>query len=417
MNELIKNNYENAKKVYQKYGIDTDKAIESLAKIPVSMNCWQGDDITGFEKNSFAVSGGIQATGNFLGKARNEEELMADIKKALELIPGKKRLNLHAIYGHFEGEVDRDQIEPKHFDRWIEFAKENDLALDFNPTFFSHPRSEFGTLASPIEEDRQFWIRHGIKSLEISEYMAEKLGSRVLCDIWIPDGLKEDPADRLSPRLRLKDSLDTILASGYDREKVDVAVEQKVFGIGVESYTVGSHEFYMQYAAKNDILCLIDVGHFHPTENVADKLSSLSIFSDKIALHLTRPVRWDSDHVVKFNDDMREVCSEIINIGYEKFAIGVDYFDASINRVAAWIVGMRNVQKSLLVGLLNPKEKLAKYQKDLDFTRLLAVSEDVKTLPFADVWNYYCAKNDVMLDLEWIDEVEKYEKDVLAKRG
>jgi L-rhamnose isomerase len=417
MEKRIVENYEKAKEVYLKHGIDVDRAIETLAKIPVSMNCRQGDDIGGFEKNDFGVSGGIQATGNYPGKARNEEELMADIKKALELIPGTKRINLHATYGHFEENVDRDQIKPEHFDKWIEFGKENNVNLDFNATFFSHPRSEFGTLASPIEEDRKFWIEHGIRCLEISEYIAEKMGDKVLYDIWIPDGLKEEPADRMGPRIRLKDSLDQILAHGYDREKVDLALEQKVFGIGVESYTVGSHEFYMQYASKNDLLCLIDVGHFHPTENVADKLSSLALFSDKIALHLTRPVRWDSDHVVRFNDDMREVCQEIVKIGYEKFAIGVDYFDASINRVAAWVIGMRNVQKSLLLGLLRPNEILTKYQDELDFTRMFAVSEDIKTLPFADVWNYYCAKSGVKQDFEWIEEVEKYEKEVLSKRG
>ena len=313
----VEERYEAAKESYRNIGVDTDQVLENLKNVPISMHCWQGDDVAGFEGEG-ALSGGIQATGNYPGKARTPKELMEDIDKAMSLIPGKHRLNLHASYAVFEnGFVDRDALEPKHFKKWVEFAKKRGLGLDFNPTYFSHPKAEEATLSSENEEIRQFWIRHGQACLRISEYFAEELGTPCTMNIWIPDGFKDVPADRKAPRARLKDSLDQILAAGYDKEKVNVAVESKVFGIGMESYTVGSHEFYMNYAAKNDILCLLDNGHYHPTEVVSDKISSMLLFSDKVALHVTRPVRWDSDHVVLLDDETKEIAKEIVMNGTE----------------------------------------------------------------------------------------------------
>ena len=360
----IKERYNSAKEIYSKIGIDTDRAMERLKSIPISMNCWQGDDITGFENIETEMSGGIQATGNYMGKPRNLKELMADMDKALDLIPGKHRINLHASYGFFGDEIiDRDQIEPKHFEKWIEFAKERGLGLDFNGTFFSHPKAENATLSSEDEEIRLFWINHGKACLKVAEYFATELNDTCTLNYWIPDGLKDVPSDRTSPRARLKDSLDKILSQDYNRKKVQVAVESKVFGIGLESYTVGSHEFYMNYAAKNNILYLLDNGHFHPTEMVSDKISSMLLFFDKVALHVTRPVRWDSDHVVLLDDETKEIAKEIIRNGEENIILGLDFFDASINRISAWVVGMRNMQKALLNALLSPDENLAKLQK------------------------------------------------------
>ena len=411
--------YESAREIYRHMGVDTDRALEILKNMPISMHCWQGDDVGGFDQKG-ALTGGIQATGNYPGKARTPQELMDDIDEALKLIPGKHRLNLHASYAIFEdGQwADRDALEPKHFQKWVTFAKERGLGLDFNPTFFSHPKAEQFTLSSPDEEIRNFWIRHGQACLRISQYFAEELGTPCLMNIWIPDGFKDVPADRLGPRARLKDSLDQILSIGYDRSKVYVAVESKVFGIGYESCTVGSHEFYMNYAAKNDICCLLDNGHYHPTEMVSDKIPSMLLFYDKLALHVTRPVRWDSDHVVLFDDELKEIAKEIVrNNATDRVLIGLDFFDASINRISAWVVGMRNMQKALLYALLSPNEKLAALQDAGRFTELMALQEELKMYPFGDVWNYFCQENKAPEREEWFAQVQDYEKNVLSKRG
>lgn len=413
---MIKERYEQAKIIYEKLGIDTELALEKLKQIPISMHCWQGDDVTGFEGDG-ALSGGIQATGNYLGKARNPQELMQDIDKALSLIPGNHRINLHANYAIFEdGYVDRDKLEPKHFSKWVEFAKERNLGLDFNPTFFSHTKSSLATLSSENEEIRKFWIEHGKRSLKIAEYFATELKTPCLVNIWIPDGFKDIPADRTAPRARLKNSLDQILATEYNKDKVIVAVESKVFGIGIESYTVGSHEFYMNYAAKNDILCLLDNGHYHPTEMVSDKISSMLLFFPKVALHVTRPVRWDSDHIVLFDDETREISKEIIRHGSDKVLIGLDFFDASVNRVAAWVIGMRNMQKSLLQALLTPHEKLSTLQEERKLTELLMLQEELKLYPVGDVWDYFCELNGVPVKESWFEEIKRYENDVLIRR-
>lgn len=411
-----KERYAFAKELYSKVGVDTEEALKTLKNISISMHCWQGDDVSGFE-GSTELSGGIQATGNYPGKARNAEELMQDIDKALSLIPGVHRINLHASYAFLEeGFVDRDKLEPKHFKKWVEFAKERGLGLDFNPTYFSHPLAENATLSSEDETIRKFWIDHGIASIRIAEYFATELGTPCLVNIWIPDGFKDIPADRTSPRARLKDSLDQILSISYDKSKVYVAVESKVFGVGLESYTVGSHEFYMNYAAKNNILCLLDNGHYHPTEMVSDKISSMLLFSDKLALHVTRPVRWDSDHVVLYDDETKEIAKEIIKNGVDKVLIGLDFFDASINRIAAWVVGMRNMQKALLQALLLPNEKLAKLQEERRLTEVMVLQEEFKLYPIGDVWNYFCEINEVPGKEDWFDVVKQYEDKVLVKR-
>jgi len=413
---MISERYKQAKEIYSQIGIDTDEAIEALKRIPISMHCWQGDDVAGFE-NSDALSGGIQTTGNYPGKARNAEELMKDMDKAFSLIPGSHRINLHASYAIMDECADRDELLPKHFDAWIQFAKQRGLGIDFNPTFFSHEKSANATLSSEQEAIRKFWVRHGIACLKISEHIASELGKPVLMNIWIPDGYKDIPADRISPRQRLKKSLDEILDCGYDKDKVYVSVESKVFGIGLESYTVGSHEFYMNYAAQKGIMCLLDNGHFHPTEKVSDKISSMLAFFEKVALHVTRPVRWDSDHVVLLDDELKEIAKEIIVNGSEKVLIGLDFFDASINRISAWTVGMRNMQKALLIALLTPHDTLKKLQNDRNLSKLMMMQEDIKTLPFGDIWNYFCDINDVPFDFDWYKEVEKYENEVLLKRG
>lgn len=412
-----KERYESAKEMYKAIGVDTDEALKVLQNISISMHCWQGDDVSGFEGEK-ELSGGIQATGNYPGKARNPEELMADIDKTLSLIPGVHRINLHASYAIFEdGFVDRDKLEPKHFKKWVEFAKERNLGLDFNPTYFSHPLADNGTLSCENEEVRKFWIDHGKACLRIAEYFATELGKPCLVNIWIPDGFKDIPADRLAPRARLKDSLDQILSISYDKKKVDVAVESKVFGVGLESYTVGSHEFYMNYAAKNNILCLLDNGHYHPTEMVSDKISSMLLFADKVALHVTRPVRWDSDHVVLLDDETKEIAKEIIKNGPEKVLLALDFFDASINRIAAWVTGMRNMQKALLNALLLPNKKLAQLQEERKLTELMVLQEEYKLYPVGDVWNYFCEKNQVPQKEDWLDVVKAYENNVLSKRA
>ncbi len=414
-----KQRYESAKEIYAAVGVDTDAVLSTLKDISISMHCWQGDDVGGFDQDG-PLSGGIQATGNYPGKARNPEELMADIDKTLSLIPGKHRINLHASYAIFEdGEfVDRDALEPKHFKKWVDFAKKRGLGLDFNPTFFSHPKASGLTLSNPDEEIRKFWIEHGKACIRISEYFANELNTHCAMNIWIPDGYKDVPADRLAPRARFKDSLDQILSIDYDKEKVLVCLESKVFGIGFESFTVGSSEFCMKYAASKGILSLMDNGHYHPTEVVSDKISSMLLFDEKIALHVTRPVRWDSDHVVLFDDETKEIAKEIIrNNAIDRVLIGLDFFDASINRVAAWVVGMRNMQKALLFALLNPYKDLAALQDKGEFTELLMMQEELKLYPVGDVWNYFCEINNVPAKDDWYKVVKEYENDVLLKRN
>ena len=409
--------YIEAKEKYAKYGIDTEKALQTLKNVSISVHCWQGDDVVGFDSKE-ALSGGIQATGNYPGRARTPGELMADYDKAFSLIGGKKKLNLHACYAIFEdGEVvGRDEIQPKHFAKWVEFAKERGMGIDFNPTFFSHPMVKDGlTLSSPDEEVRKYWIKHGKACIKISEYFAEKTGIPCVMNIWIPDGYKDIPADRLSPRTRFKASLDEILDTPYDKSKVYVTLESKVFGIGVESYTVGSAEFCLSYSDYKGITPLMDNGHYHPTEVVSDKISSLLLFNEKIALHVTRSVRWDSDHVVIFDDETKEIAKEIVrNDALERVFIATDYFDASINRISAWVTGVRNVQKSLLFALLQPEAELKKLQDENNFTEVMYLQEEMKMMPMGEVWEEFLSREGV--EKNYFAEVKKYESEVLSKR-
>ena len=416
--------YSEAKEIYAKLGVDTEKAIETLKNVPVSLHCWQGDDVRGFDQKVDALSGGIQTTGNYPGRARTPEELMADIDEVIKLCPGKVKLNLHACYAIFDDEnggwVDRDKIEPKHFKKWVDFCKERGLGCDFNPTFFSHPKCDPLTLSSPDEETRKFWIEHGKACIRISEYFAKELGEPCIMNIWTGDGFKDIPADRMGPRVRYKESIDEILSEPFDFNLVKPCVESKVFGIGVEAYTVGSAEFSLSYAAANKDKCipLMDNGHYHPTEVVSDKIPALLAFFPEIALHVTRPIRWDSDHVVLLDDETKEIAKEIVRCGglSGSVKIALDYFDASINRISAWTVGFRNFQKALLMGLLTPSEELARLQDNGSWTELMVRAEELKTLPFGDVWAEYCERNGKPLDGEWFGIVQKYEKEVLSKR-
>lgn len=412
--------YEAARERYAALGIDTEKAISTLLATPISMHCWQGDDVRGFE-GATALDGGIQATGNYPGAARTPAELMQDIDRALSLVPGKHRLNIHANYAVFEnGEhADRDALLPRHFAAWVRFAKERGLGLDFNPTFFSYPMAASGlTLSSPDDNVREFWIRHGIACLRISEYFARETGKKCLMNIWIPDGYKDTPADRQGPRRRFAESLDRILGAGYDRDLVAVSLESKVFGIGVESYTVGSAEFCLEYSAKHGLVPLMDNGHYHPTEVVSDKIPSMLLFADNIALHVTRGVRWDSDHVVLFDDETREIAKEVVRCNaLDRTFLALDYFDASINRIAAWVIGMRNLEKALLNALLTPHEQLRALQDAGRFTELLAAHEELKTLPMGAVWEELCTRAGVPADGSWMDAVKQYEKDVFPTRS
>ncbi|WML46794.1 L-rhamnose isomerase [Neobacillus sp. PS3-34] len=415
----ILESYELAKHAYSKWGIHVDEVVEKLKNVPISIHCWQGDDIRGFEVNPSELSGGIDVTGNYPGKATTPEELRSDLEKALSLIPGKHRVNLHAIYAETNGEmVERDELEPKHFENWVKWAKDNGLGLDYNPTLFSHPKAADGlTLSHPNDEIREFWIHHCIGSRKIGEYFGKELGTPALTNIWIPDGYKDIPSDRLGPRQRLKDSLDRIYAVEVDENYNLDAVESKVFGIGSESYVVGSHEFYLGYALKNKKLCLLDTGHYHPTEKVSDKISSMLLYSDKLALHVSRPVRWDSDHVVILDDELREIAHEIVrNDALNRVIIGLDFFDASINRVAAWTIGTRNMIKALLYAMLVPNEYLKQLQEKGNFTERLALMEEFKTYPFGAVWDYYCETTGVPVRESWIEEVKTYEQEVLSKR-
>ena len=410
------NRYESAKKLYADYGIDTEKAIEKLSDITISIHCWQGDDVGGFDGDD-ALSGGIQTTGNYPGKARTPDELMADIDKAFSLIPGKKKLNLHACYAIFEGaKADRDALKPEHFKKWVDFAKSRGMGIDFNPTFFSHPMVKDGlTLSSPDEATRKFWVEHGKRCIEISDYFAKETGIPCVMNIWIPDGYKDIPADRLSPRLRFKKSLDEILSVPYDKNMVFVTLESKVFGIGLESYTVGSAEFCLSYSTKNGIVPLMDNGHYHPTELVSDKISSLLAFNEKIALHITRGVRWDSDHVVILDDETKEIAKEIVrNDALDRVFIATDYFDASINRISAWVTGVRSVQKALLNALLEPSKAMKELQDKADFTSLMVLGEEIKTLPLGDIWNEYLERQNV--EANYINIIKEYEEKVLVNR-
>lgn len=415
----VSERYEEAKSVYATIGVDADAALERLEKLAVSIHCWQGDDVKGFDQDG-PLSGGIQATGNYPGAAKTPEELMQDMDEMLSMIPGKHKINLHASYAIFkEGEwVDRDAIEPKHFATWVKFAKERGLGIDFNPTLFSHEKVKDGlTLSSPEKEIREFWIRHCKACLKIAAYFAEETGVPCVMNVWIPDGYKDIPADRLGPRMRFRDAMDEILSVPYDKKKVYVTLESKVFGIGLESYTAGSAEFCLSYAATRGITPLMDNGHYHPTEMVSDKISSLLLFFDKIALHITRPVRWDSDHVVLFDDETREICKEIVrNDALDRVMIATDYFDAGINRISAWVTGVRNVHKALLFALLQPNKTLHKLQETGNMTELMAWQEELKLYPFGDVWNYFCEKNGVPVGLEYCEKIKKYEKEVLSKR-
>ena len=414
--------FESAKQIYSRFGIDVEKAMEKAAATSISMHCWQGDDVRGFDTDpSKPLTGGIQTTGNYPGRARTPEELMADIDVVLKLIPGITKMNVHASYAIFEdGEwADRDKLEPKHFKKWGDFCKERGLGCDFNPTFFSHPMCDPLTLSSPNEATRRFWIDHGKACIRISQYMAEELGQPCIMNIWTGDGFKDTPADRMGPRIRYKEAIDEILSEPFDFNLVKPCVESKVFGIGVESYTVGSAEFSLSYAAANMDRCipLMDNGHYHPTEVVSDKIPALLTFFPELALHVTRGVRWDSDHVLILDDETKEIFKEIVRCGGldGRVHIALDYFDASINRLAAWTVGMRNAQKALLMALVTPD--MTKLQDESNFTKILVMNEELKTLPFGDIWTEYCTRQGVPADESWFDTVLEYEKDVLLQRS
>lgn len=410
------NTYEIAKEKYAALGVDTEAALEKLAKLPISIHCWQGDDVTGFESLGESLSGGIAATGNYPGKANTPEELRADIKKVLSLIGGKHRLSLHASYAETDGKkVERNELLPKHFEKWVNFAKEEGIALDFNPTMFSHPKADGFTLASLDDGIRDFWIEHCIAMREIADAAGRELNNPAVSNVWIPDGHKDTPANRYIYRQRLSDALDKV----FEKEtpyNLD-SVESKVFGLGAESYTVGSHEFYMGYAVKNQKLLTLDTGHYHPTEYVSDKITGVIDFVPGILLHTSRPVRWDSDHVVVLDDELMRIMSEISRHNFfDKVHIGLDFFDASINRIAAWVIGIRNTQKALLISLLEPVDKLFAAEKDGDYTTRLALMEELKAMPWCDVWNEFLRRSGLDVGLSWLDEVKKYEKDILSKR-
>ncbi len=415
------NRYESAKAQYAALGIDTDAVIQKLKTVPVSVHCWQGDDVIGFDHDG-PLTGGIQTTGNYPGKARTPDELMADMEKAMSLCPGAKKLNVHACYAVFEpGEfADRDKLEPKHFQKWVDFANKYGMGIDFNPTFFSHPKVKDGlTLSSPDEETRRFWIEHGKACVRISQYFAEQTGIPCVMNIWTGDGYKDIPADRMGPRMRYKESIEAILAEPFDKNLVKPCVESKVFGIGVESFTAGSAEFSLTFAATHDgCLPLMDNGHYHPTEVVSDKVPALLCFFPEIALHITRGVRWDSDHVLLFDDETREIAKEIVRCdALDRVYMALDYFDASINRISAWVVGIRSWQKALLSALCTPHNTLRALQDSNQLTELMMLQEEIKTLPFGDIWDKYCEECGVASGTAWFDEIRRYEKEVLSVRG
>ena len=417
----IDQGYQIAKEQYAAMGVDTEAAMKKLATVPVSMHCWQGDDVGGYEHvGGSELSGGIQATGNYPGKARTVAELRGDVEKAMSLIPGKHRLNLHACYLENGGKkIDRTEIKPEHFQGWIDWAKGKKLhGLDFNPTYFSHPKAADGfTLSHPDKGIRDFWVEHGIACRAIGAAMGKQLGTPTVTNFWIPDGYKDIPVDRTGPRQRLADSLDKIFAGKIDPKIHLDAVESKLFGIGAESYTVGSHEFYMGYAVSRQKLLCLDAGHFHPTEMISEKISSVLMFCPELLLHVSRPVRWDSDHVVILNEELFAIAQELVRSGkLDKVHIGLDYFDASINRVAAWVIGTRNMIKALLYAMLEPTKDLMDAEAQMNFTKRLALMEELKTLPFGAVWDHYCQTHGVPVGMAWFDVVRQYEKDVLSKR-
>lgn len=417
--DTINQSYALARERYAALGVDTEAALARLATIPISLHCWQGDDVGGFENVTSSSGGGIQATGNYPGKARNADELRQDVEKVLSLLPGKHRFNLHAMYAETGGQtVARNEIQPEHFGRWIDWAKGLGLGMDFNPSCFAHPMADSGfTLSSYDKGIRDFWIEHCIASRKIGAVMGRELGTPCVTNVWIPDGYKDVPVDRLAPRARLRESLDMVFAEKLDRHHNLDAVEAKLFGIGSESYVVGSHEFYLGYAIANQVLLCLDAGHFHPTETIADKLSSVMLYVDEVLLHVSRGVRWDSDHVVLMNDDTRAIAEEIVRHGFEKRVhIGLDFFDASINRIAAWTIGTRSTIKALLLALLEPTNELRTLEQSGDHTSRLAMLEELRTLPFGAVWDHYCLSQGVPVGSAWLGEVKRYEKEVLVKR-
>ncbi|MCM8710036.1 L-rhamnose isomerase [Clostridium sp. SYSU_GA19001] len=417
----VKKGYEVAKEFYAQYGIDVDKVIETVNSTPISMHCWQGDDVAGCEhKEDNSLTGGIQATGNYPGKARNGEELRADIEKAMQYIPGELKLNLHANYQEADSFVDRNEIEPKHFEKWVNWAVEKGIGLDFNPTYFSHPKSSNGTLSAADEDVRRFWIEHGIRCRKIGQYFYEKTGKPCVINHWTPDGDKEVPVDTIGPRLRLKDSYDKIFEATKDVKGVIDGIESKVFGIGAESFTAGSHEFCMGYvmkANKDHIIMTLDTGHYHPTEVVSAKLASIFTFSKSVLLHVSRPIRWDSDHVVSFDDETRAIMEELVRLDKLKDTyIATDFFDASINRIAAWVIGLRNTRKAMLAAALQPVDKMKELEAAGDVSARLAYKEEFKAAPFSLVWDYYCHRENAGVGLSWLEEVKAYEKEVMLKR-
>ena len=417
--DTIEKTYQAARQRYADLGVDTEKAIKRLSKIPISLHCWQGDDVGGFESGKGLSGGGIMATGAYPGRARTADELRADLEKALSLIPGRHRVNLHAIYAETGGKkIERNKPTPEHFAAWIDWAKANRLGMDFNGTFFSHPKAQSGfTLSSADEGIRKFWVEHGIACRKIGAAMGKKLGTPCVTNLWIPDGYKDIPVDRKGPRERLKKSLDEIFAQKINRKWLLDSVEGKLFGIGSESYVVGSHEFYLGYAIQNNILLCLDAGHFHPTEVISDKISSVLTYLDEILLHVSRGVRWDSDHVVILSDELRAIAEEIVRGDYlERVHIGLDFFDASINRVAAWVIGTRCMLKALLLALLEPTDKLRQMELSGDYTSRLAMLEELKTMPFGPVWDYYCTEQDVPAGADWLKNVKKYETTVTGHR-
>ena len=412
--------YALARERYVALGVDTERALAKLAGIPISFHCWQGDDVTGFENTGEALGGGLAATGNYPGKARNAAELRQDLDLAYQLVPGRHRLNLHALYAETGGRrVDRNALLPEHFAGWVDWAKANGHGLDFNPSYFSHPKAAASlTLASPDPGIRQFWVEHGIACRHIGAYMGRELGTPCVTNTWIPDGLKDTPADRQTPRRWLKESLDAILAEKLDRRYNLDALEGKLFGIGSESYVVGSHEFYLGYAVANHVLLTLDSGHYHPTEVVSDKLSAVLSFVDEVLLHVSRGVRWDSDHVVVLSDELEAIAQELVRGDYlNRVHIGLDYFDASINRVAAWVIGGRNMLRSLLLALLEPIDVLRPLERAGDTTGRLALLEEAKGLPFGAVWDYYCLRQGVPVGYGFMNAIRDYETRVLAQRG
>ncbi|WP_167628390.1 L-rhamnose isomerase [Listeria valentina] len=414
----VEKRYSAAKERYAAIGVDTDEALKKLQDVKISMHCWQGDDVKGFLNPGGELTGGIMATGNYPGAAHTPEQLRSDLEKAFAMIPGKHKVNLHAIYVDTDEKVDLNTIEPKHYTKWVDWAKEQGLGLDFNPTFFSHPMFKDNyTLASPDKEVRDFWVEHGKRSRKIAEYFGKELGQTCINNFWMPDGMKDNPIDRLSPRKRLMEALDEIFEEKLDENYTQEAVESKLFGLGAEAYTVGSHEFYMGYGLTRDKLICLDAGHFHPTEFISNKLSSLALFSKGVMLHVSRPVRWDSDHVVLMDDELTEIGRELVRNDLLPITnIGLDFFDATINRVAAWVVGTRNTQKALLKAFLEPTDDLKKMELENDFTTRMVFTEELKDFPFGDIWNKFCEQNGVPIGLDWLKEVREYEKNVLLNR-